>query len=366
MRAFGKYLFLLTVGLVLGGCVSSVTIPRTGKVAVLLPLSGNLASWGGGMRNAVTMALNDNAGQVEVQFFDTAGTEAGALAAGQAARAFGAELVLGPLVGRNIESARRGLGSGPAIVSFSNDISKAKANNFIFNVTPANSTQRILEYAAQTGKTNVGILYPDNELGQVSVQAATGAAQTLGLTIVAALPYSADAGREGAASRQAAAQLMAEKKDEIDALLLPDSGGKLREIATLSFFYELEPKTEAYLGTHLMDDASLTTEPALNGAHFSAISESLDLFETRFATNFGAAPRLTAVAAYDAMSMAASLLEVGQGLSARTLTNPNGFRGVLGTYRLNADGTTQRLMAIKTVGPNGVEVVVPAARSFLF
>ena len=362
-----KHVFLIAIGLVMAGCwsvFSTKSTQRTAKVAVILPLSGDFKNFGGEMQNAINMALVDRPSQLEVQYFDTNGTEQGALAAGHAARDFGADLVLGPLVGRYINVVRQGLGSGPPIISFSNDDTKAQNGHFIFNVTPMNAVESILDYAVQNGRTDIGLLYPDNLLGEASLKAATGTALNLGINIVAAFPYSAESGREGAASRQDAAEQMAELKDQIDALLLPDSGGKLREVATLSFFYEIEPEMVSYLGTHLMDDASLTTEPALKGAYFSGFSEGLALFETRFATRFGGSPQLTSIAAYDAISMIVTLVNTNQSLNIKNLTNPSGFTGVLGTYRLKSNGTTERLMTIKTMTPDGIQVVQPGLQTF--
>lgn len=338
----------------------------TPKVAVLLPLSGDLSSFGGEMRNAITMAANDRGGDLEIQYFDTRGTQEGAQAAGAQARDFGAGVVLGPLVGNNIAPARAGLGGGTPIVAFSNDVSKASPNNFVFGITPANSTRRILQYAASTGKRNIGILYPQNSFGIAAEAAAQQMASGLGINIVSSLGYSADVGREGAASRQTAANEMGKLRDQVDGLFIPDSSGRLREVSSLAFFYRLDPRNESYLGTHLMDDAALTSEPSLNGAHFSALQGSLAEFEQRFATSFGRAPRSSSVVAYDALAMVAGLRSSGQGFSAGSISNSSGFTGVLGTYRLNGNGTVERLMSVKQITPNGIQVIQTAGSSFLF
>ena len=62
------------------------------------------------MRNAINMAYNTSGTGLEVQFFDTQGSSEGAQAAAAQAKAFNAGLVLGPLLGANISSARLGLG----------------------------------------------------------------------------------------------------------------------------------------------------------------------------------------------------------------------------------------------------------------
>ena len=223
-----------------------------------------------------------------------------------------------------------------------------------------------MQYAASAQKQNIGILYPDNTFGRSAEAAAQAIAPQLGINIASSLSYSASAGRDGAASRQTAAEQMGEIREEIDGVFIPDGGGRLREVASLAFFYQLDPSSEAYLGTTLMDDASLTTEPALNGAHFSALEGTLSLFESRFATSFGSTPRSSSLAAYDAMSMVARLHGSGQSLGSGSLTNPDGFSGVMGTYRLNADGTTERLLGIKKITPNGIQIIQAAGASFLF
>ena len=349
-----------------GGLVTQILDDRIVKVAVLLPLTGDLSSFGDEMRNAVTMAASDRGDHLEIQYFDTLGTPEGAQAAGAQAGAFDADIVLGPLVGNNIAPARAGLGAGTAILAFSNDISKASRNNFVFGITPANSTRRILQYAASTGKQNIGILYPQNSFGLAAEAAAQQIADSLDITIVASLGYSADVGREGAASRQTAASAMGELRDQIDGLFIPDSSNRLREVSSLAFFYLLDPETESYLGTHLMDDAALTSEPALSGAHFSALEGPITQFEQRFVASYGSAPRSSSAVAYDALSLVAALRSSGQGFGSGSLTNSSGFAGVLGTYRLNSNGKVDRHMAIKQITPSGLQVIEAAGSSFLF
>ena len=115
-----------------------------------------------------------------------------------------------------------------------------------------------------------------------------------------------------------------------------------------------------------MDDASLSVEPALNGAKFSALEGTLADFESRYVAAYGAPPRAISAAAYDAMALAATLRATEVGFSAESLTNPAGFKGVMGTYRINADGTTERLMSVKQITASGLQVVEAAGSSFVF
>ena len=336
------------------------------KVAVLLPLSGALQPVGQEMRNAIALAQQDTGTGLEVQFFDTQGSSAGAAAAAAQAKSFGAGIVLGPLLGANIDSVRSGLGNGPAIVAFSNDVTKAGNNNFVFGLTPANSAKRILQYAARQGKTQIAILYPQNDFGRAATAAAVAVAPSLGINIVMSEGYSSSAGRDGASSRQAAAQKVGARRGSINGLFIPDGGGRLREVASLAFFYEVDPRQDTYLGTQLMDDASLTTEPALNGAKYSAVQGTISQFESRFAAAYGSSPRSISAVAYDAMALAATIKASGQSFGVGSLTRTDGYKGVMGTYRIYATGTTERLMSVNEITSSGLRVVQAAGSSFVF
>ena len=120
-------------------------------------------------------------------------------------------------------------------------MTKAGGTNFIFNITPANSAKRILEYAAAQGKLRIAILYPENDFGRAAKTAALNMAPGMGITVVLSEGYSPSAGRDGAVTRQEAAAKVGELSDQIDGLFIPDGGGRLREIASLAFSMRLIP-----------------------------------------------------------------------------------------------------------------------------
>ena len=47
------------------------------------------------------------------------------------------------------------------------------------------------------------------------------------------------------------------------------------------------------------------------------------------------------------------------------ITDPNGFKGVDGVLRFNADGTSDRGLAVLQVDKSGFDIISPAPRSFL-
>jgi hypothetical protein len=70
--------------------------------------------------------------------------------------------------------------------------------------------------------------------------------------------------------------------------------------------------------------------------------------------------------AYDAVSIIA---QIGRGdggavLSAQNLTNPNGFKGVDGIFRLKNDGTNERALSLAQIIEKQVTILDPAPRAF--
>ena len=81
---------------------------------------------------------------------------------------------------------------------------------------------------------------------------------------------------------------------------------------------------------------------------------------------FGTAPAQLASLAYDAVALVA-LLAPGPAYHRFTqgaLMDPNGFAGVNGIFRFNADGTSERGLAVMEMTPSGPVVVSPAPQTF--
>ena len=76
-------------------------------------------------------------------------------------------------------------------------------------------------------------------------------------------------------------------------------------------------------------------------------------------------PRLASLA-YDATLIAARLAETDapNPYSEAMLTNPNGFLGADGLFRLTSEGVVERGLAVLELSRNGVRVIDPAPLSF--
>ncbi|MDH3229129.1 MAG: penicillin-binding protein activator [Alphaproteobacteria bacterium] len=370
-------------------------------VAILLPLSGPRSELGKAMLDAAQLAVFEIASQNFVLLpYDTKGTPEGAEDAAARALGRGAKLVLGPLLADSVEAvAAQTRISDINVVAFSNSRRVAGNGVYILGFAPDQQVDAIVDYAASQGFSSYGVLAPSNGYGEVVVDALYKATERRGTVVTktgyydpAASDFSESAraltgydlrreellqqmaaleGKTDEISRQALAKL--EVLDTIgdppfDAVLLPDAGQNLRTLAALMNFYDVEQPTVRFLGLRAWDGTpEVVAERALQGAWFAAPPvEERQKFEIRFRAAFNYTPPRLASLAFDATALAAVLAQSPRAtdFSASALTDPNGFVGVDGIFRLTADGSVERAYAIHEVTADGFRTIQPAAKSF--
>lgn len=120
------------------------------KLAVLLPLSGSLATAAAPVRDGLLAGYyGESRRRPEIRFYDTAGTAGGTLGAYDKAAAEGNDFVLGPL-GRDEVSALFGKGSLPVPVLALNRGNVAPPNgNVSFSLTPEDEGSAAADYLAE-------------------------------------------------------------------------------------------------------------------------------------------------------------------------------------------------------------------------
>src|SRR5882757_8596396 len=141
------------------------------KVGLILPLSaaGNAGVAALSMKNAAEMALaefqNPN---VQLLIKDDGGSPQGASQGTQQALAEGAEIVLGPLFAASVPAtAQLTRARGTSVIAFSTDSSVAGRGVYLLSFLPESDVNRIVDYAAGTGKRSFAALVPDNAYGNV-------------------------------------------------------------------------------------------------------------------------------------------------------------------------------------------------------
>ena len=352
-------------------------------VALLVPLSGQYASYGQAMVDAAQLAVHNLATENFILLIkDTRGTPDGAIQAAREAMAEGARLVLGPLLSTSVRAAAPFVTHHKInMLAFTTDQRVAGKGVFVMGFLPRTEIERIVSYAASKGLRRFAALAPSNDYGRLAIQELRRAVVLHNGVVTVETFYDPDIAdysgtvRNFAAydARAAAAERRRQElqglTDEssqrellrlqqreasindvpFDALLLPDTGQRLLSIAPLLPFYDIDPKVVRFLGSGLWDEPLILKEMALYGGWFSAPSPKLrQRFEAQFTENFGESPVRLATLAYDAAALAAIL---GQGRTAfpystEAIISPNGFAGIDGIFRFLPDGLIERGLAV--------------------
>src|SRR6202000_1455752 len=97
---------------------------------------------------------------------DDAGSPQGAQAAAQQAVDEGAEIILGPLFASSVPPvAQVARGRGISVIAFSTDSSVASRGVYLLSFLPESDVNRIVEYAAATGKRSFAAMVPAHAYG---------------------------------------------------------------------------------------------------------------------------------------------------------------------------------------------------------
>jgi branched-chain amino acid transport system substrate-binding protein len=346
------------------------------KVAVLLPLSGANADLGRAMLEAAQLALFTTGGdKLTLIPRDTTGTAQGAADAARAVIADGAKLILGPLIADEAEAVKPiAAGANVNVIAFATKTQVAGGNVFLMGFLPRQEVAREVSYAREQGLSRFAALAPNTPYGHLMGDALKEIAGSGGASVTKIEyfdPRAADIAGSikhlTAGAPAAGGGAPTGSGPPFDALLLPEGGDRLKQIASQLRGASVDPAQTHLLGSGLWDDASIASEPALAGGWFAASPpEARRDFEGRFKGAYGQAPPRLASLAFDAAALASVLSKADNPdpFSQAAIQNPNGFTGVDGLFRFGGDGLVQRGLAVIEVQPGGDKVVSPAPRSF--
>jgi ABC-type branched-subunit amino acid transport system substrate-binding protein len=299
----------------------------------------------------------------------------------------GAELLIGPLFARSATAiAPLAASRGVNVISFSNDASIAAANVWVLGFRPEEQIERALGYAAGQGLTRFGALAPDDAYGSRSLAAWREALARLpGTDAAVARTYATDDANPIGAVREVAAfgrpgglppdetiagagagAPPALPPSGLGAVMVADGGPRVATIAAGLARYEVGPPTTRLLGTmRWQDDPDLMTEPFLRGAWIATWPpDAVNGFVRRFEAAYGRSPTPLAVLAYDATALAVLLAQGQPRFTAEQLTDPAGFAGGAGIFRLRSDRLAEHGLAVVEVERNGARVLEPAPQAF--
>jgi ABC-type branched-subunit amino acid transport system substrate-binding protein len=354
------------------------------KVALLVPLSGANADLGKAMLEAAQLALfTTDSERLTLVPRDTAGTAEGAANAARSAISDGAQLILGPLLAAEVEAVKPVARDAKInVIAFSTATQLAGGNVFLMGFLPKQEVVREVSFARDKGLSRFAALAPNSQYGHLMADALREAATASGGSVAkieyldakAADPTAAvkrllsagAATSPGTSTGPAPSSPPPSADAAFDALLLPEGGAQLKQIARQLKDAGVDAARVRLLGSGLWDDPAITGEPALYGGWFAASPpEPRREFESRFQATYGRpAPRLASLA-FDAAALAAVLgKSAGEPISQEAILNPNGFTGVDGLFRFTKEGLVQRGLAVLEVEPQGNLAVSPAPQNF--
>lgn len=368
------------------------------RIAVLAPTTGDPAQarLGQSLANAAALAIQElNNRQLRLSVYDTAA--GGATAAARKALEDGAHIILGPLLSSETTAvAPLARAAKVPVVSFSNDSSIAQDGVFLMGFQPDQAIERVVSYAARRGVTQFAALTPQGRYGQTATEAFFSAVRQSGGRIVAAESYERPrsaaernklmpAARKVTRYEQRLAAARAGVKPNPDgtipvvstqiapppfqALLIADTYGWARAFAPTLRTFGVETPGIRILGTELWTtDRSVGQDQQLVGAWFASVPDfQFDAMARRYAQQYGSRPQRIASFGYDGVLLAASALgrwKPGEGFPARVMRDSDGFTGVDGLFRFNANGIAQRGLQVQEVTGSGVRLVSSAPTSF--
>jgi len=371
--------FIVGTALLLAACTgvpmqNAGPRPITGgevQVALLVPSGSENSSdvfLAQNLENAARMAIADlNGATIDLRVYSTSGNPQIAAAAATQAVNEGAQVILGPLYAEAANAAGVAAASaGVNVLAFSNNPTIAGGNVYILGSTFQNTANRLVRYANRQGVSSYAVVYGNDLQGAVGRDAITNSVRNTGGTVAATETYAmSQQGIVEAGSRIASAI----KSTGANGVFL--TGGvnaDLPIIATTLPEKGIDPSVVQYIGLTRWDATPQALAlPGLQGGIFAMPDTGMsNQFEARYAVAYGEAPHPLAGLAYDGIAAIGALAAVGSDspVSQQALTQPQGFEGTNGIFRLNANGTNERGLAIAQIQNNQVVILEPAPRSF--
>ena len=347
------------------------------------------------MLRAAQLALFDTADEHFLLLpRDTEGTAKGAERAALALLEDGVDLILGPLFAEGVSAvANHARTHDVTVVAFSTDRAAASEGVYLLGHTPRAQIRRVFAHAAAQGHREIALLVPDTRYGEAVLVEAWAAAAATGLSLSRVRAYAPDASDAAEVVRELAeydrrAQALKDERAALarqndaaarrrlkrletldtlgtlpfDAVLLADGGARLRQVAPLLPYYDIDPAKIRLLGTGLWEEPATLGEAALLGGWFAGPDPAARRsFEDRYRRVFGEAPGAIATVAYDATALAAALARAGASFEPHAIGNRGGFLGADGLFRFDEEGIAERGLAIFEVAGGGATLIVSPA-----
>jgi ABC-type branched-subunit amino acid transport system substrate-binding protein len=320
------------------------------------------------LENAARLAMRDlNGVEIDLRVYPTAGDTALAAANAKKAVDEGAKIIIGPVYASAANAAGNAVsGSNVNVLSFSNNAAIAGGNLFVLGPTFQNTADRMVGYASSQGKQRYVIVHGKDTAGVQGRDAIMRAVANRGGSVVGTVDY--------ALSQQDVIAAIPRIKEAVtgdaaDALFMTtDTASALPLLSQLLPEAGINSGVTQFMGLTRWDIPPQTLSlPGVQNGWFAVPDPSATaLFSSQYQAAYGRAPHPIGGLAFDAIAAIGALASQGKAdaLTTSALTQGAGFRGASGIFRLNADGTNTRGLAVATIVGAQVQIISPAPRSF--
>ncbi len=320
------------------------------------------------LENAARLAIADLDGvRIDLRVYDTAGQPAQSAQAAKQAVNDGARIILGPVFAANANAAGlAALNRNVNVLSFSSTPAIAGGNVFILGNTYDNTANRLVGFARNQGKGRIMIVHPDAPNGIDARNAIERAISRHGAQLAAAASY--ELSQQGVINAVPEIARKARSSGAQSLFFTADTAGALPFLAQLLPENGVSSATTQFVGMTRWDiPRSTLSMPGLQGGWFALPDPArAALFAQRYSAAYGEPPHPIAGLAYDGIAAIGALVKSRgpDALTRQALTQPAGFIGVNGIFRLLPDGTNERALAVAEVRDGDMVIISPAPRSF--
>ncbi|MBR2141503.1 MAG: penicillin-binding protein activator [Rickettsiales bacterium] len=372
------------------------------RVAVLVPLSGQVKSVGESILNSIQLSLfENNKKNIVLKVYDTKGTTFGAVEAINRAIKDGIDTVIGPLFSAETKAIKNIIKKHDLIVfSLSNDDElKGIDNVFVTGSIPEQEIQTLISYMMENDFINYVALMPNSSHGAAMNKILRGTILNKDGLLIKTEYYDQDEKNlmtkisdlanfyevpqtlyEDYEKKKMENKLLGnneelefiiqeDEKIYPQALFIPDGGKKAEEIANLLFINQRNGRYIQLLGTTKLDgDTNVLNNPYLDNVIFiGANPEKYKKFYDSYVKLYRSEPSKITSMTYDLVNIIDKVYYRADGIysiNKKELLNPNGFDGIDGKFRFLPNGVVERKMFVLQL-QNKEKVVLSTDQEFL-
>lgn len=362
------------------------------RVALLLPLSGKYSNIGENLLDSAQLALfalNDPS--ISIIPIDTKGTSYGAIEAAKKAIDKNVQIVLGPVFSLEAKAVAPVLQEAQIeFVSFSNDESLIDSGALLIGVSPQQQIRRVVSYAISKGIEDYVTLAPNNSLGAAAARIVRETvAEYEGTSVIKTEIHLIN--KKGMGVRlnrhvNSAIHSAINNKPQKDyneememynlnpiiyprGMVIDGSVENLERIAKIiEKNKDFSNRRIRILGTMRLSDDKLRNLESFQGAVFASLpNKRKEYFNNKFFDNYGYGPLNISSLAYDGIALVATLSKLSKGtdFSREAITNPRGFGGIDGIFRIKPNGLTERGLSIMQIREGELFEIEPAPKRFV-